>query len=63
MFIDRVHYNPEQASRILQLLEGITNGVRYRSNQKINNLIIKKFLKIEGRIKFKIRYSIKILHI
>ena len=53
-FIDGLHYNPEQISKIPPPFEGIINWIRYWSNQKINNLITKIFLKIENRAKSKI---------
>ncbi len=53
-FVDGVHYNPEQISRIPSHLEGIINWIRYWNNQKVNNLITKIFLKIEGRSDAKI---------
>ena len=53
-FIDGVHYNPEQISRIPSPFEGILNWIRYWSNEKVNNLITKIFLRIEGRSDAKI---------
>tara|TARA_B110000196_G_C21071592_1_gene627762 strand:- start:86 stop:901 length:816 start_codon:yes stop_codon:yes gene_type:complete len=48
-FIDGLHYNPEQISKIPPPLEGIINWIRYWSNKKINDFITKIFLKIENR--------------
>ena len=53
-FIDGLHYNPEQISKIPPLFEGIINWIRYRSSKKTNDLITKIFLKIENSTKSKI---------
>lgn len=53
-FIDGIHYNPEQISKIPPPFEGIINWIRYWSNQRVNNLITKIFLKIEGKSNTKI---------
>jgi len=53
-FIDGLHYNPEQISKIPPPFEGMINWIRYWSNQKVNNVITKIFLKIEKKPKDKI---------
>ncbi len=50
-FVDGVHYNPEQISKIPPPFEGIVNWVRYWGNEKLNHVITKIFLKIENKSK------------
>ncbi len=50
-FIDGLHYNPEQISKIPPPFEGVINWIRYWGNERLNNLITKIFLKIEDRKK------------
>jgi len=53
-FVEGLHYNPEQLSKIPTPLEGMVNWIRYWSSKKVNNLITKSFQKIENRTKSKI---------
>jgi len=50
-FIEGVNYNPEQLSKMPQLLETLINWVRYRSNKTVNDLITRIFRKIEKSTK------------
>lgn len=53
-FIDGIHYNPEQISKIPPPFEGIINWFRYWSNESVNNVLTKIYLKIEKKNKPKI---------
>jgi hypothetical protein len=48
-FVNGLHYNPEQISKIPPPFEGMINWVRYWSNKKTNDFITKIFLKIENK--------------
>jgi len=56
-FIDGVYYNPEQLSRIPPPFEGMINWIRYWSNEKINDIITKIFLKIENKPNLKFEHT------
>jgi hypothetical protein len=53
-FINGIHYNPEQISKIPPPFEGIINWIRYWSNRSVNNFLTRIFLKIENNNKHKI---------
>ena len=42
-FIDGLHYNPEQLSKIPPVLEGFINWIRYQNGKKVNDIITKIF--------------------
>ena len=50
-FVDGVHYNPEQISKIPAPFEKIINWFRYWSNECVNNFITKIYLKVENKFK------------
>lgn len=49
-FIDGLHYNPEQLSKISPKLEGLINWIRYQNGKKINDVITKIFKITENRM-------------
>jgi hypothetical protein len=49
-FIDGVHYNPEQFSKIPPSIERCINWIRYWNGNKVNGLITKIFKYIEERL-------------
>lgn len=48
-FIDGLHYNPEQLSKIPPSLEGLVNWIRYHNGKMINDVITKIFKIYENK--------------